>query len=131
MVEKISCIVGIYNFLNKAQNFSPIQSLGDKPLVDKVSALVSNGNIPISKIISQPIISQAISKIIASLAGSFLNNSVKNGNFDQILSGLMKNLNNNNGNSTNSSSSQNNENSNIDIGSIIETIGSIFNNNQQ
>ena len=37
-----------------------------------------------------------ISKIIASLAGSFLNNSVKNGNFDQILSGLMKNLNNNN-----------------------------------
>ena len=132
IVEKISSIVGMYSFLNKAQNYAPIQSLGDKPLMEKVTTLVSSGNIPISKLLSQPIISQAIGKIIASVAGSFINNSIKNGGLDQILSNLMGNMSNNNNNSANTNnenSTQNNANSNIDIGSIIETIGSIFNNN--
>lgn len=128
IVEKISSIVGMYSFLNKAQNYAPIQSLGDKPLMEKVTTLVSNGNIPISKLLAQPIVSQTIGKIIASVAGNFINNSIKSGGLDQILSGLIGNMSNNN--STNSeNSAQNNTNSNIDIGSIIETIGSLFNNN--
>lgn len=129
IVEKISSIVGMYSFLNKAQNYAPIQSLGDKPLMEKVTTLVSNGNIPISKILAQPMISQAIGKIIASVAGSFINNSIKNGGIDQILSNLMGNMSNNNSTTNTENSSQNNANSNLDIGSIIETIGSIFNNN--
>lgn len=134
IVEKISSIVGMYSFLNKAQNYAPIQSLGDKPLMEKVTTLVSNGSIPISKILAQPIISQSIGKIIASVAGSFINNSLKNGSLDQILSSLMGNMSNNNstntGNSSQNNSSQSNTNSNIDIGSIIETIGSLLNNTQ-
>ncbi len=129
IVEKISSIVGMYSFLNKAQNYAPIQSLGDKPLMEKVTTLVSNGNIPISKILAQPMISQAIGKIIASVAGSFINNSIKNGGIDQILSNLMGSMSNNNSTTNTENSSQNNANSNLDIGSIIETIGSIFNNN--
>jgi hypothetical protein len=129
IVEKISSIVGMYSFLNNAQNYAPIQSLGDKPLMEKVTTLVSNGSIPISKILAQPIISQSIGKIITSVAGSFINNSLKNGGLDQILSGLMGNLSNNNSTNT-GNSSQSNTNSNFDIGSIIETLGSLFNNNK-
>lgn len=126
IVEKISSIVGMYSFLSKTQNYAPIQSLGDKPLMEKVTTLVSNGSIPISKILSQPIISQTIGKIIASVAGSFISNSFKNGSLEQILSGLMGNI--SNSNSANNNSSNDNTNSNLDIGSIIETIGNLFNN---
>ena len=132
LIEKFSSILGMYSFISKAQNYAPIQSLCDRPLMEKVTTLVSNGSIPISKILAQPIISQSIGKIIASVAGSFISNSLKNGSLDQILSGLMGNMSNNNstntGNSSQNNSSQNNPNSNIDIGSIIETIGSLFNN---
>ncbi len=129
IVEKISSIVGLYSFLNKTQNYAPIQSLGDKPLMEKVTTLVSNGSIPISSILSQPIISQSISKIITSVAGSFISNSLKNGNLEQILTSLMGNISNNN-NTSKDNNSQSNTNTNTDIGSIIETIGNLFNNNQ-
>lgn len=128
IVEKISSIVGIYSFLNKTQNYSPVQSLGDKPIMEKVTTLITNGNIPISTILAQPIISQSIGKLISSVASSFISNSFKNGGFDQILSNLMGSMSNNNSANT-ENSNKNNSSDNLDLSSIIEAIGSIFNNN--
>lgn len=128
IVEKFSSILGMYSFLSKAQNYAPIQSLGDKPVMEKVTALISNGNIPITKILAQPVFANSINKIIASVAGTFINNSIKNGGLDQILSGLMGQM---AGNSTSDTenSEQGNTNSNFDISSILEVLGPILNNN--
>lgn len=128
IVEKFSSILGMYSFLSKAQNYAPIQSLGDKPVMEKVTALISNGNIPITKILAQPVFANSINKIISSVAGTFINNSIKNGGLDQILSGLMGQMSGNNTSNT-ENSEQGNANSNFDISSILEVLGPILNNN--
>ncbi len=128
IVEKFSSILGMYSFLSKAQNYAPIQSLGDKPVMEKVTALISNGNIPITKILAQPVFANNINKIIASVASTFINNSIKNGGLDQILSGLMGQMSGNNTSNT-ENSEQGNTNSNFDISSIMEALGPILNNN--
>lgn len=131
LVEKFSSILGMYSFLSKAQNYAPIQSLGNKPPMEKVTALISNGNIPLTKILAQPIIAKNMDKIIGSVASNFINSSLKNGNLDQMLSGLMSQMT-NNSNSSNTNSTENTEGSNannsFDISSILEALGPILNN---
>ncbi len=133
LVEKFSSILGIYSFLSKAQNYAPIQSLGDKPPMEKVTSLISNGNIPLTKILAQPIIAKNMDKIISTVTSNVINNSMKNGNLDQMLSGLMNqmssNQNNNNANST-SENVENNANNSFDMNSILEILGPILNNNK-
>lgn len=123
LVEKFSSILGMYSFISKAQNYAPIQSLGDKPPMEKVTSLISNGNIPITKILAQPIIAKNMDKIIGSVTSSLLNNSMKNGGLDQMLSGLMSQM----VNSSNESTADN-TNSGFDISSILEALGPILNN---
>lgn len=131
LVEKFSSILGMYSFLSKAQNYAPIQSLGNKPPMEKVTALISNGNIPIAKIFAQPLIAKNMDKIISSVASNFINSSMKNGNLDQMISGLMGQMtNNSNNNNTNSAEKPegNNSNNSFDINSILEALGPILNN---
>ena len=133
-VERISSILGMYSFLNKAQNYAPIQSLADKPTMEKVTSLISNGNIPISKILAQPIIAKNMEKVIGAVASNFINNSIKNGNLDQMISGLMSQMNNNSNNNNNINNQQTNTNNttennkNIDLNSILQMLGPILNN---
>lgn len=131
LVEKFSSILGMYSFLSKAQNYAPIQSLGNKPPMEKVTSLISNGNIPIAKILAQPLISKNMDKIISSVTSNLINSSIKNGNLDQMLSGLMSQMtNNSSNNNTNSAekSEENNSNNSFDLNSILEALGPILNN---
>jgi len=134
LIEKFSSILGMYSFLSKAQNYAPIQSLGNKPPMEKVTSLISNGNIPLAKILAQPIIAKNMDKIIGSVASNVINNSMKNGNLDQMLSGLMSqmssNQNNNNTNSASDENVENNANNSFDMNSILEMLGPILNNNK-
>ena len=127
LVEKLSSILGMYSFISKAQNYAPIQSLGNKPPMEKVTALISNGNIPITKILAQPIISKNIEKIVGSVASSFISNSLNSGNLDQVLSGLMGQMSNNTNVNT-TEKTENSTNNSFDINSILEALGPILNN---
>lgn len=63
-VEKFSSILGMYSFINKAQNYAPIQSLGDKQPMEKVGALMNSNSLPIASMIAKPLISKNMDKII-------------------------------------------------------------------
>ena len=116
LIEKFSSILGMYSFISKAQNYAPIQSLGNKSTMEKVTTLITNGNIPITKILAQPIIAKNMDKIIGTVTSSFLNNSMKNGGLDQMLAGLM------------GQQTDNNANNSFDLNSILEALGPIINN---
>ena len=71
-VEKVSTLLGMYSFLSRAQNFRPIQTLDAKTPVDKITALLKNGNIPVTKLMAQPLLANNMDKIIAVKPRSFL-----------------------------------------------------------
>ena len=83
-VEKVSTLLGMYSFLNRAQNFRPIQTLDAKTPVDKITALLKNGNIPVTKLMAQPFLANNMDKIVGALAM----NMAKNGGLNDILSSL-------------------------------------------
>ena len=89
-VEKASTLLGMYSFISKAQNFSPIQAIDAKTPADKVTALLKNGNIPVTKLMAQPLIAENMQKIVSALAM----NMAKNGGLNEMLS--LTNSNNNN-----------------------------------
>lgn len=132
MVEKFSSILGMYSFLNKAQNYAPIQSLSNKPPMEKITSLIANGNVPIGKILAQPIISKNMDKIVSAVAQNVMSSSLKNGGLEQMLASVLNNMpnntTNNSNNTTNNNSSNNSSESNIDINSMIQMFGSILNN---
>lgn len=61
-VEKASTLLGMYSFISKAQNFRPIQAIDAKTPADKVTALLKNGNIPVTKLMAQPLIAENMQK---------------------------------------------------------------------
>lgn len=107
----------MYTFLNRAQNYAPIRSLGGKTTTEKVSALISNGNIPVGKLLAQPLIANNMDKIISSVA----KNAIGNGNINDLISSMASQL--------KSSPSQNSGESggSPDLSSLMETFMPIIN----
>lgn len=85
-VEKISTLMSMYTFINKAQNFKPVTALDAKTPADKITALVKNGNIPLGKLMAQPLLANNMDKILGPMAM----NMVKNGGLDEMLSSFSK-----------------------------------------
>lgn len=83
-VEKASTLLGMYSFISRAQNFSPIQAADAKTPADKITALLKNGNIPVAKLLAQPLISGNMDKIMGAMAM----NMAKNGGLNEMLSSL-------------------------------------------
>ena len=88
-IEKISTLLSMYSFISRAQNFRPIQTLDAKTPMDKITALMRTSNIPMGKLMAQPLLANNMDKIIGSLAM----NMAKSGGFDEILSSFSKNNN--------------------------------------
>lgn len=107
MIEKFSSIIGMYSFINKAQNYAPIQSLQNKPPMEKVAALFMNNNNTLGKTIASPIISSGIEKVIGQAVQTAVTNSIKNGSFEKMVASMMSNM------TSQSVSNQSNENSNV------------------
>lgn len=110
--EKISTLLGMYSFLNKAQTFKPIESMNAKSPADMITALMKNGNIPIGKMLAQPIIANNMDKMMGTMAM----NMFKNGGLNDILSSFAKN-----------SGTGTSDNNNIDLNSLMETFMPIIN----
>ena len=121
-VEKASTLLGMYSFISRAQNYRPISALDAKTPADKVAALLKNGNIPVSKLMAQPLIAGNMEKIIGALAM----NMAKNGGLNEMLSSLTKG-DNKNINQILSSLSDGNKDS-PDLNSLIETFMPMINN---
>lgn len=116
-MEKVSTLLAMYSFLNRAQTFRPIETLDAKSPVEKVSALIKNGNLPVGKMLAQPLISNNMDKIMGSMAM----NMFKNGNFNDILSSIANQ-------SSSSGDKQAEGNGNFDLNSLMETFMPLINN---
>jgi len=116
-MEKVSTLLGMYSFLNRAQTFRPIETLDAKSPVEKVSALIKNGNLPVGKMLAQPLLSNNMDKIMGTMAM----NMFKNGNFNDILSSMANQ-------SSSSGGKQAEGNGNIDLNSLMETFMPLLNN---
>lgn len=114
LLEKLSTFIGMYGFLSRAQNFRPIEALSGKNTVEKMTQMMKTGNVPVSKLIAQPLLNNNMEKIMGTMAM----NMMKNGNFNDILSSML------NQNAPNNSSG---DNKNIDINSLIETFMPLIN----
>lgn len=110
--EKISTLLSMYSFLNRAQTFRPIESLNVKSPADMVTALVKNGNLPVGKMLAQPLIANNMDKIMGAAAA----NMMKNGNINDILSSLSKNA------------GTKADGSGVDLNSLMETLMPLINN---
>lgn len=122
IVEKISTLLGMYTFLNRAQNYAPIQSMNAKTPMEKVTALISSGNIPIGKMLAQPIIANNMDKIISSVAKDIIGPMISSGNLNGILSSVSKQF--LNGNDPDSQDTT----GNMDLSSLIDTFMPLMNN---
>jgi len=122
IIEKASTLIGLYTFLNRAQNYTPIQPLNAKTPMEKVTALISSGNLPIGKMLAQPLIANNMDKIISSVAKEIIGPMIKNGNLNDIISTMSKKFTN--------SSEENSQgsNGNMDISSLLETFMPLMNN---
>ena len=123
-VEKVSTLLGMYSFISRAQNFRPIQAFDAKTPTDKITALLKNGNIPIAKLVAQPLLANNMDKIIGAVAM----NIAKNGGLNEMLSSLT-NGNKSSFNEVLSSlaAAGNKENSN-DLSSLMEAFMPMINN---
>lgn len=111
--EKMSTLLGMYTFLNRAQTFRPIQPLNANSPSEAVTALMKNSSI--SKMLTQPLIANNMEKIMGTVAANML----KNGNLNDILASLSKN-----------ESSDQGENKGIDINGLMETFMPLLNSLQ-
>lgn len=119
--EKISTLLGMYSFLNRAQTFRPIESLNVKSPADMMTALMKNGNIPVGKMLAQPLIANNMEKMMGAAAMNMLKNGglndmLKNGNINDMLSSFAKN-----------SGTDSSDSGNIDLNSLMETFMPIIN----
>ncbi len=128
LFEKVSTLLGMYSFLNRAQTFRPIEPLNSKSPVDMMSTLMKSGNLPIGKMLAQPLIANNMDKIMGSVASNMLKNGglndlfkggnmgdiLNNGNINEMLSAFNKNSGNGSGN-------------NLDLSSLMETFMPIIN----
>lgn len=119
--EKMSTLLGMYSFLNRAQNYAPIEPISGNSAMDKVSALIKSGNIPIGKMVAKPLLSNNMEKMMSGMAMEMF----KNGNFNDILSTMANQF---NSNQNSEKSNESSENNNMDFSSLIETFMPLLNN---
>lgn len=112
--EKFSTLLGMYSFLTRAQNYTPIQSAGGKTPIEKITGLMKNGNIPIAKLLAQPVLANNMNKIMSSA----VKDMVKSGDFNDILSSMSKQF---SSNQKQEGKGESSENSDIDLESLINT----------
>ncbi|WMJ78948.1 MULTISPECIES: hypothetical protein [unclassified Sedimentibacter] len=120
LFEKISTLLGLYSFLNRAQTFKPIESLNAKSPTDMMTALMKGGNVPMGKILSQPLIANNMEKIMSTVAMNMMKNGgfndlLKNENISDIISNFAQN--------SDSGSSENN----VDLNSLMEAFMPMIN----
>ena len=116
-LELASTLLGMYSFLNKAQSYTPIKSLNASTPLEKVSALISSGNIPIGKILAQPLIANNMDKIVSSVAKGVIGNG-NNGNINELISSMANQY----------CQGQGDTSSNGDLSSLMETFMPLINN---
>lgn len=126
LFEKVSTLLGMYSFLNRAQTFRPIESLNAKSPADMITALMKGGNFPLSKMLAQPLIAGNMEKMMGAVAMNMMknvniNDMLKNGNINDMLSAFTKN----------SGNSPSDSNSNIDLNSLMETFMPVINSMTQ
>ena len=129
-VEKVSTLLGMYSFLNRAQNFRPIQTLDAKTPVDKITALLKNGNIPVTKLMAQPLLANNMDKIVGALAMNMAKNGGLNDILSSLTSGNKSGLNDMLSSLTNGNTkglNDGNKDGNTDIGSLMETFMPMLN----
>lgn len=122
LFEKVSTLLGMYSFLNRAQTFRPIESLNAKSPADIMTSLMKNGNIPVGKMLAQPLIANNMEKMMGSMAMNMmknggLNDLLKNGNLNDMLSSIAQ-----------SSDKGSQEGGNMDLNSLMETFMPIISN---
>ncbi len=110
MFEKMSTLLGMYSFLNRAQTFKPIQPLSTNSPAEAVTALMKNSNI--SKMLAQPLLANNMDKIMGTMAM----NMIKNGNFNDIISSM-----------ANSAGSSEDGSGGLDINGLMETFMPLLN----
>lgn len=120
-VEKASTLLSMYSFLNRAQNYRPITALDAKTPLDKVTALLKNGNIPVAKLLAKPLITGNMEKIMSALAM----NLAKSGGLNEMLSSLNKGDNNK---ISEMLSSLSGNKDNTDLNALLDTFMPIINN---
>jgi len=132
LFEKVSTLLGMYSFLNRAQTFRPIEPMNVKSPADMMTALMKNGNVPIGKMLAQPLIANNMEKMMGTMATNMLKNGgvndilktgglndiLKNGNINDMLSSFTN---------TKNSGTNSSDNSNIDLSSLMETFMPIIN----
>lgn len=130
--EKVSTLLGMYAFLSRAQNYTPIQSLNAKTPMEKVTALISNGNLPVGKMLAQPLIANNMDKIISAVSKDLIAPMIRNGNLNlnlnDIISSMSKQFSNDNSGDSQENGESNGENNNMDLSSLMETFMPIMNN---
>ena len=120
-VEKASTLLSMYSFLNRAQNYRPITALDAKTPLDKVTALLKNGNIPVAKLLAKPLITGNMEKIMSALAMSL----AKSDGLNEMFSSLNKGDNNK---ISEMLSSLSGNKDNTDLNALLDTFMPIINN---
>jgi hypothetical protein len=132
LFEKASTLLGLYAFLNRAQNYTPIQAMSAKTPIEKVTALISNGNLPVGKMLAQPIIANNMDKIISAVSKNLIAPMIRNGNLNlnlnDIISSMSSPSSNENCDDSIKNSDNNVENNKIYINSLFETFMPLMNN---
>ncbi len=123
IAEKASTLLGMYSFINRAQNFRPIQAVEAKTPMDKVTALLKTGNIPVAKLMAQPLLAGNMDKIMGALA----TNMVKNGGLNEMLSSLTGGNNNNLNEILSTLTDGNGNKNNTDLSSLVEAFMPMIN----
>ncbi|MDF2676833.1 MAG: hypothetical protein K0Q97_1144 [Bacillota bacterium] len=120
-VEKTSTLLGMYSFLSRAQNYAPIEPLGGKSSMEKITSLMMKNKMPIGKMLAQPMLANGMEKVMANA----MKDMFKNGNLGDMLSSFSNISNSEKGKSSKNSSNQNND---IDLSSLLETFMPLLNN---
>lgn len=121
MVEKTSTLLGMYSFLNRAQNYAPIEPLSGKSSMEKITSLMMKNKAPLGKMIAKPMLSNGMEKIMANA----MKDMVKNVNLGDLLSTFSNSSNSDVGKSSKNSS---NSNSDMDLSSLLQTFMPLINN---
>jgi len=121
LVEKTSTLLGMYSFLSRAQNYAPIEPLGGKSSMEKITSLMMKNKMPIGKMLAQPMLANGMEKVMANA----MKDMFKNGNLGDMLSSFSNISNSEKSKSSKNSSNQNND---MDLSSLIETFMPLINN---
>lgn len=127
ILETVSSILCLYTFVNRVQNYAPIKCSSATTAPEKLSELVSNGTIPVGKLLAQPLIANNLDKLAAPLLKQTLGN-VDNNTISELMS-LAQKLTSNGDFNIGDLAKQASGDNGFDIEEIAKTIIPLINNN--